>query len=73
MDDLISEKTKAEKIAEIFIKEDLIEEAIPKLGLLLDKFPDPWIDSINSNYKTFLEYCDCVLTKYDKEIKTIKT
>lgn len=69
MEDLQPVKTKEEIIAEIFTKEDLIKKAIPKLGLIMDKVPAPWLDSINSNYKTFLEYCDCLLDKYNKEVK----
>ena len=72
MDDLQPVLTKPQKIAEIFTKEDLIEEAIPKIGLIINKVPDAWIDSINSNYKTFLDYCDCLLKKYDKEVKPLE-
>ena len=68
MEDLQPVKTNEELIAEIFIKEDLIEKAIPKLALVMEKIPGPWLDSINKNYKTFLEYCDCVLDKYNKEV-----
>ena len=71
MEDLQPAKTKEEKITEICIQEDLIESAIPRISILVNKFPEAWLDSIHSNYKTFLDYCDCLLDKYDKEVKPL--
>ena len=73
MPDLQPVKTKEEIITEICIQEDLIESAIPKIGILINKFPEAWLGSISSNYKTFLDYCDCILKKYDEEVKPLET
>ena len=72
MEDLQPVVTKEMLITKIFTKEDLIEEAIPKLALIIPKVPEAWLDSIDKNFETFLAYCLCVTDKYNKEVKTLE-
>jgi len=61
--------TRDKALQEIFIVEDKIEDAIPKIVLLLESFPDTWVDSVNKNFASFLTYLEGITKKFNDEIK----
>ena len=61
--------TRDQAITEIYSTEEQIENAFIKISWTLGNYPDPWIDSINKNYASFLVYCQGISKKFDEEIK----
>ena len=70
----IKDKLSREKaVKNVFMIEELIEEALTKIHKSVNNYPDQWIVSLNKNLASFLVYITGIETKYIKEIKpTIK-
>lgn len=62
------EKSTVELQASIISKIDIIEETLPRVSNILKKLPDFWLASIDLNLISFLDYCNTLLLKYEKEI-----
>jgi len=61
--------SKEKAITEIYSTEEQIEETFLKISYSLENYPDPWIDSVNKNYASFLVFCQGISKKFDEEIK----
>jgi len=70
----IKDKLSREKaVKNVFMIEELIEEALTKIQKSVNNYPDTWVVSLNKNLSSFLVYITGIETKFIKEIKpTIK-
>jgi len=71
MPEIIKPKTRDEIMLSIVSKENQINEKMHSLYAYCPKFSEVWINSVEANYKQFLDYCECCIKQHLKNEKSL--
>ena len=70
MEEIQEPKSRDQVMLNIVTRENEINEKMNSLYSLCPNFSMEWISSVEANYNQFLDYCNCVIKKYQENKKS---